>query len=188
MLNPVPARPQRRHSTGPKAQPEPGSDWPRPSSSGPVGSALRPRRLLAGYPRPLAASWSFLSNLRLSLAMAWRAYRLLPGREECSWLGHLVIGQRQQRFCLLAASHLPRPGAYGCRVFFLEDSQRLLPLTGLWLARTWGEELVSSLQGAQPMLACPLPTHASPGPSAIKLVLVASYHPMREPQGLLWWP
>lgn len=37
------------------------------------------------------------------------------------------------------------------------------------------------------MLACPLPTHASPGLSAIKLVLMASYHPTREPQGLLWW-
>lgn len=65
--------------------------------------------------------------------MAWRAYRLLTGQEECSWLGHLVIGQRQQSFCLLAASHLPRPGAYGCRVFFFEDSQRLLPLTPEYL-------------------------------------------------------
>lgn len=93
--------------------------------------------------------------------MAWRAYRLLTGQEECSWLGHLVIGRRQQSFCLLAASHLPRPGAYGCRVFFFEDSQRLLPLTGLpsiWLTRIWGRRAGLCSSGASAHV-CLSPSH-----------------------------
>lgn len=167
------------------------SDWPRLQQLRPGWICSRASQTLSCLPAPTKQCCGAFLVTCVSLAMAWRAYRLLTGQEECSWLGHLVIGRRQQRFCLLAASHLPRPGAYGCRSFFSEDSQRLLPLTGLpsiWLTRTWGEEPVSSPQGAQPMLACSLPIHTSPGPSAIKLVLMASYHPTREPQGLLWWP